>query len=90
MTVYEKLAAKNLDYQKEDILKQYGTTTDTEALFLQQGFEVYKVLYAKFAEEELTESEAKKLLKIITDNEEIVKKATKINQRIINTLSKMG
>lgn len=90
MTIYEKLAQKNLDYQKEDVLKEYNVTTDTEALFLQQGFEVYKALYAKFAEEELTEPEAKKLLKILIDNEEVVKKATKINQRIINTLSKMG
>lgn len=90
MTVYEKLAAKSLDYQKEDILKQYKVATDHEALFLQQGFEVYKILYAKFAAEELTEVEAKKLLKIITDNEEVVKKATKINQKIINTLAKMG
>lgn len=90
MTVYEKLAAKSLDYQKEDILKQYATATDNEVLFIEQGFEVYKLLYAKFAEEELTELEAKKLLKILTANAEVVKKATRINQKIINTLSKMG
>lgn len=87
MTVYQKLADINVKYQLEDIYADFKPKTKEEEIFIEKGLDVYKALYAQYASEYLSEEEAKKLLKIISSNEEIIKKASKINNKILKSLS---